>query len=81
MQPEERDPQQTFQQKLSIRIMALVQDFISAEKAGQRSKVRLDPGLEITDHIMFSVTFAVCLIVRIARVFAQDQLKEPSGAL
>ena len=47
MQPEERDPQQTFEQKLSVWILALVQDFIRAEKSGQKRRVVVDRFLHV----------------------------------
>src|ERR1700730_13649396 len=74
MQTEECQPEQAFEQKLTIRILSVVQYLISAEEAWQSSKICLDPSFQITQHVMFAVPLAVGLIVRIARVFAQNQL-------
>ena len=44
-----------------------------AEETWQRSKVSLNSGFQIADHVMFSVMLAVRLIIRVAGIFAQNQ--------
>src|SRR5204862_7357346 len=68
MQTKECDAQQALEQKLATWILSLVQDFVGAEETRQRSEVRLDAGFQIAQHVMFAVTLAVDLIVRIARI-------------
>src|SRR6266480_6024401 len=66
---------------MPIRIFLVVQNFVNTEEPRQCSKVRLDSRFEITQHVMFSVVFPVNLVVRIARIFAQNQFNRPIGRL
>src|ERR1700730_618075 len=79
MQTKECHSQQTVEQKLAIWILSLMQNFVGAEETGQRAEVRLDPGFQVTQNVMFTVTLTVDLIVRIARVLAQNQFDRSIG--
>src|SRR5438270_13577752 len=74
MQTKKCDAQKPLEQKLATWILPLVQDFNRAHKAWQSSKVGLHTGFQIAHDIMFTVAWPINLIVRIARVFAQDYL-------
>ena len=65
MQTEERDAEQTVEEKLPILFFVFMQDFIYAKEAGQGSEVRFNFRFQITQNVMLAVTCAIDLIVGI----------------
>jgi hypothetical protein len=74
MQIEKCKVQWSFEKEMLILVLAVVQQAEDAVKPRQLAKFRFHSRFQIAEHVMFSMTRPIDLIILVVRISTQDQL-------